>query len=288
MSKARKDRRPARKKPIPLGQVIREDKQTFIVYLALHVIILAIIVYSAIIGRFENIFSGALSILLLLIPPIIERSFHVKLPATLEILAYLFVFASSILGEIADFYRIFPFWDVILHAFNGFMFAAFGFCLVDIFNKDKRFRFTLSPFFLAFVAFCFSMTIGVLWEFFEYAADTLLLTDMQKDVFRDSLHTVTLPNALGEKVTHITGIESVQIITKDGQIITMNGYLDPGLTDTVKDLLVNFGGAVLFSIIGFFYVKREGKGRIAKRFIPTYRDNQEPPQNSEERTVGKE
>ncbi|MBQ9777777.1 MAG: hypothetical protein IJW22_02520, partial [Clostridia bacterium] len=208
----------------------------------------------------------------LLIPAGVELSFHVKLPDTLEILAYLFVFASSILGEIGDFYRLLPFWDSFLHLFNGFMFAAFGFCLVDIFNEDKRFRFALSPFFLAFVAFCFSMTIGVLWEFFEYGADTFLLTDMQKDVFRNNIHTVSLPNTLGEKVTHITGITGTVITTASGEQIVLNGFLDIGLADTMKDMMLNCVGAIVFSIIGYFYVKRRGKGHFAKQFIPVHRD----------------
>ena len=49
----------------------------------------------------------------------------------------------------------------------------------------------------------------------------------------------------------------------------MPGYLDVGLVDTIKDMMVNFVGAVVFSTIGFFYVKQRGKGRIASQFIPT-------------------
>ena len=254
---------------------IREDKKSFIVYIILHVSILAIIIRSIVEGRWENVFTGVLATLLLLIPSFVEHSFRVKLPATLEILAYLFVFCAEILGEIGNFYQLFPFWDAMLHTVNGFMFAAFGFCLVDIFNKNSKFRFTLSPVFLALVAFCFSMTIGVLWEFFEYAADNLLNTDMQKDALQSSIHTVTIPNELGEKVTHITGITGTTVYTESGQAITLNGYLDIGLADTMKDLFVNFIGAAVFSVIGFFYVKHRGKGHIANQFIPVFADKEE-------------
>ena len=222
-----------------------------------------------------------LAAVLLLIPPFVERSFHVRLPATLEILAYIFVFCAEILGEIGDFYRLIPFWDAMLHTFNGFMFAAFGFCLVDIFNKNKRFRFELSPFFLALVAFCFSMTIGVLWEFFEYSADTLLSTDMQKDALRQSINTVTIPNDLGEKVTHINGIAGTDIILENGEIITLNGYLDLGLVDTMKDLFVNFIGAVIFCFFGFFYVKKRGQGNFARQFIPVFEWNEKNTESGE-------
>ena len=182
----------------------------------------------------------------------------------------MFVFCAEILGEIGNFYVHFPFWDTMLHTFNGFMFAAFGFCLVDIFNKTKRFRFELSPVFLALVAFCFSMTIGVFWEFFEFAADAVLGTDMQKDVFRTAVNSVSLPNDLGQKVTHISDVVTTTITTASGEMIVMNGYLDIGLADTVKDLFVNFIGAVIFSVIGFFYVKHRGKGHIASQFIPRF------------------
>ena len=259
-------------KRLPFSQIIREDKKTFIVYIILHVIIASIMVYSAIVGHWSNIFPGFLSIVLLLIPAAVEHSFHIKLPATLEVLAYLFVFASSILGEVGDFYRIVPFWDSFLHLFNGFMFAAFGFCLVDIFNKDKHFRFVLSPFFLTFLAFCFSMTVGVLWEFFEYAADTFLLKDMQKDVLLNTIHSVSIPNDVGEKVTHVTGITSTVITTQSGEQIVLNGFLDIGLADTMKDMMLNCVGAIIFSIIGYFYVKRRGKGHFARQFIPVHRD----------------
>lgn len=262
---------------------IREDKKAFFVYAVLSLAVLAVIVRSAIEGRWENVFTGALAQTLLLIPPFIEKSFRVKLPTTLEIIAYAFVFCAEILGEIGNFYQLIPFWDVILHTLNGFMFAAFGFCLVDIFNKSRRFRFQLSPLFLAIVAFCFSMTVGALWELFEYGADTLLHTDMQKDAVVETLDTVSIENGLGEKVTHIEEIEKTLIVTKSGEIIEVEGYLDVGIADTMEDLLVNLVGALMFSVIGFFYVKHRGKGVIAGQFIPVFEgeEGDMPPNGSE-------
>lgn len=254
----------------PIVDQIKQDKKAYTVYALLSLAIAAVLVRSVFLGRFENVFTCVLASLLLLIPPVIERSFHIELPTTLEIFAYVFVFCAEILGEIGNFYVHFPFWDTMLHTFNGFMFAAFGFCLVDIFNKTKRFRLQLSPVFLALVAFCFSMTIGVFWEFFEFAADAVLDTDMQKDVFTSTVNSVSLPNALGEKVTHVRDIVTTTVTTASGEVIVMNGYLDIGLADTVKDLFVNFIGAVIFSVIGFFYVKHRGKGHIASQFIPRF------------------
>lgn len=269
----KKEKKPRRWQPI-LTQ-IKKDKKAYTVYLLLSFLILTVIVRSAFLGRWENVFTGVLASVLLLIPPVVEHSFHVELPTTLEILAYVFVFCAEILGEIGNFYVHFPFWDTMLHTFNGFMFAAFGFCLVDIFNKTKRFRFELSPIFLALVAFCFSMTIGVLWEFFEFGADQLLSTDMQKDTLNTFIHSVSLPNDLGEKVTHIRDIVTTTVVSADGEVTVIHGYLDIGLVDTVKDLFVNFIGAVIFSVIGFFYVKHRGKGHIANQFIPVFQGDGE-------------
>ena len=249
---------------------IRRDKKAYVVYLILQVLILTVIVRSIMLGKYENVFTALLAELLLLIPPLLEKGFHVDIPTTLEILAYIFVFCAEILGEIGNYYVRFPFWDTMLHTFNGFMFAAFGFCLVDIFNKSKRFRFQLSPLFLALVAFCFSMTIGVLWEFFECSADLLLKTDMQKDTFIQGFGTVSLPNEAGQKVTQVRDIVTTVVTTADGRVIAIEGYLDIGLFDTVKDLFVNFVGAVVFSVIGYIYVRRRGRGRLAAQFIPVF------------------
>lgn len=268
----------------PILDQVRQDKKAYTVFALLSFTVTLVLVRNAFLGRFENVFTCVLAYLLLLIPPVVERSFHIELPTVLEIFAYVFVFCAEILGEIGNFYVHFPFWDTMLHTLNGFMFAAFGFCLVDIFNQTKRFRFQLSPVFLALVAFCFSMTIGVFWEFFEFAADTILHTDMQKDVFRSAINSVSLPNDLGEKVTHIKDIATTTIQTASGEVITLNGYLDIGLADTVKDLFVNFIGATVFSAIGYFYVKHRGKGHIAGQFIPRFTGEDTAPEKEKEDT----
>ncbi|MBR7112719.1 MAG: hypothetical protein IKC75_07390 [Clostridia bacterium] len=276
----KKEKRMGRLRPIV--DQIKQDKKAYAVYVILSVLILTVMVRSVFLRRFENVFTAVLAGVLLLIPPVVERSFHIELPTTLEIFAYVFVFCAEILGEIGNFYMHFPFWDTMLHTFNGFMFAAFGFCLLDIFNKTKRFRFQLSPFSLALVAFCFSMTIGVLWEFFEFGADMILNTDMQKDTFVRIINSVSIENALGEKVTHIKDVITTVIVTESGEVVTLNGYLDIGLIDIVKDLFVNFVGAVIFSVIGYFYVKRRGKGPIAKQFIPVFTGETEPHDRGEQ------
>lgn len=189
----------------------------------------------------------------------------IELPTTLEIIILVFIFAAEILGEIREFYIVFPFWDTVLHTLNGFLAAAIGFSLVDLLNRSERMVFKLSPLFTAIVAFCFSMTIGVIWEFFEFGMDHILGFDMQKDTIIHTIRSVMLDPAGGNNVAEIGNITSVVVQGKD---LGLGGYLDIGLIDTMKDLMVNFIGAVVFSVIGYFYVKNRGRGRVVGRFVP--------------------
>lgn len=216
-------------------------------------------------GNYENVFLCILTLLLLIIPSLVQVNLKIELPTALEIIILLFIFAAEILGEIQSYYIIFPGWDTLLHTLNGFLMAAIGFALVDILNRNERFSFKLSPVFVAIVAFCFSMTIGVIWEFFEFGMDQIFRFDMQKDTIVHTISSVMLDPA-GKN--HPEVIRNITDMSVNGESLGLGGYLDIGLIDTMKDLLVNFVGAVLFSIIGYFYVKNRGKGKFAKRFIP--------------------
>lgn len=211
-------------------------------------------VRAAFMHRYENMFVCVLSLVLFCVPMLIERSLDIDIPPVMEGIIYCFIFAAEILGEINSFYTIIPGWDTMLHTINGFLVAAVGFSLVDLFNRSERFSFKLSPLFLAIVAFCFSMTVGVLWEFFEFGADQVMGTDMQKDFIVQNINSVSLnPEGLNN-VEHVQ-VESL-IVNGEDWMEFPGGYLDIGLIDTMKDLQVNFLGAVAFSIIGYFYVKR--------------------------------
>ena len=264
---------------VRLVDQIRQNKVAFVVYCVMRVIVIGVIIRCAVQHRWESVFVGVLALILFLLPPLVERTFHLTLPTTLEVLVFAFVFCAEILGEIECYYMRFAFWDTMLHTVNGFMFAAFGFCLVDIFNRNKRFRFELSPIFLSIVAFCFSMTIGILWEFFEFSGDALLATDMQKDFVINMISSVKLDPTNSNKAVIIENITDTMV---NGESLGLGGYLDIGLIDTMKDLIVNFIGAVVFSIIGYIYVKTRGKGRFAKRFIPVLEEDGEQSASSED------
>ena len=256
-----------------LTEQIKRDKKAFAVYAVLRLLVILVLVRSIFLGQWESVFTCSLTLLLLFVPSMIEKTLKIELPTTLEIITYVFVFCAEILGEIECYYMKYPFWDTMLHTVNGFVFAAFGFALVDIFNRHGKFTFKLSPIFCALVAFCFSMTVGVMWEFFEFGADEILHLDMQKDSLVTSINTVILDPEGANNVIHITDIISTDINTSSGTI-RIDSYIDVGLRDTMKDMFVNFVGAVLFSFIGYIYVKHRGKGRFAHSFIPVVSDKE--------------
>ena len=164
----------------------------------------------------------------------------------------------------------FPYWDTVLHTLNGFLCAAIGFSLLDILNRHNDARFHLSPLYLAIMSFCFSMTVGVIWEFFECTMDQLFFLDMQKDAVVSAIGSIMLDPTGGNTPIVLKNITDVIVVQADGTqtALGLGGYLDIGLLDTMEDLFVNFIGALTFSIIGCFYVRSRGKGKFAKRFIP--------------------
>ena len=243
----------------------REHKGKTMVYVVLRVLVVVTLIAEVFNDNWNNVFFCVLTLVLFMIPTFIDKRLHIELPNTLEIIILLFIFAAEILGELNEYYLHYPNWDDMLHTMNGFLAAAIGLSLIDILNRSDRFAIHLSPVFVALVAFCFSMTIGVLWEFFEFGMDYFTHTDMQKDTVLTSISSVLL-NPEGRNAAVTLPIESVVV---NGQPWNYGGYIDIGLYDTMSDLFVNFIGAAVFSVIGIFYIKGRGKGSFAKRFIPT-------------------
>ena len=239
------------------------------VYLVLRVLVILTLISQFLNGNFENVFFCVLSLVLFVMPTILERQLKIDLPSVLEIVILLFIFSAWILGEVQTYYTIFPYWDTILHTLNGFLCAAIGFSLVDLLNRHERVSLSMSPLFMAIVAFCFSMTVGVLWEFFECAMDQIFQQDMQKDTIVHAISSVMLDPTGSQRAQAIRGITDVIVVAGGEEIsLGLGGYLDIGLLDTMEDLLVNFIGAVTFSIVGYFYVKNRGRGWFARNFIP--------------------
>lgn len=253
----------------------KENKRSsLVIYLILRFLVIICMILQILRGDLNNALLCLLSLILLFAPLFIQNKFEITLPNDLEIAIYLFIFSAEILGEIDNFFGIIPYWDIILHTINGFLATAVGFSLVDLLNKNSK-NINLSPFYLCLVAFCFSMTIGVLWEFFEYGCDKFLNVDMQKDTVIQKISSVAL-NPDGEnKAVVVDDIGKTIIYDTNGDVLQVidNGYLDIGLNDTIEDLFVNFIGAIVFSCFAFFDLKHNRSNSFINRFVPTKGNN---------------
>ena len=239
------------------------------VYYALRLLITLEIIRAIAVGHPYSVFVCVLVLILLLMPSILEHQLRIELPSLLEIIVLCFAFAAEILGEIESFYIIFPWWDTMLHTLWGFLCAGIGFAAVDVLNRSEATRIKLTPAYMAFAAFTFSMTIAACWEVFEYAMDNLFGFDMQKDTLVTAFGTVWLDPEQANNVIRVDDIVQTQITLASGEVVTIEGgYLDIGIHDTVGDMIVNLVGALVFSVLGYAYVKTRDKRSIAAQFIP--------------------
>lgn len=247
----------------------RSTRSALIVFVVIRTIILICMVTEIVFHQnYQNAFLCIVSLFLISIPILLESTTSIRLPSAIEITIVLFAFAAEILGEIGNFYGHIPCWDTILHTVNGFFAAAVGFGFVDILNKNAK-RSHMAPLFVAIVSFCFSMTIGVLWEFCEYGADRYFHTDTQKDTIVQEIYSVALNPEGKNKEIPVKGIDHTVIYDKDGNELAVieGGYLDVGINDTMKDLFVNLIGAVVFSVLGYLYLVKRDKYAFVEKLI---------------------
>lgn len=246
---------------------VREHRSSFAVYLILRTLVILVLVRQIMMQNYENIFVCLLTLLLLLVPSFVQLTFKVELPIFLEILILVFIYAAEILGEIDNYYFSIPYWDTILHTINGFVCAAVGFSMVSLLNKSEKIQFFVSPLFLAIVSFTFSMTIGVLWEFFEFSMDHLFAMDTQKDTLITSIHSAGVDEILPPFEEN-----DIHEVIVNGEVISDQGYIDIGLIDTMEDLFVNFVGATIFSLFSYFYARNKERFTFLQNFIPKKKD----------------
>jgi len=248
------------------------NKKIVVVYVIFRVIAVFMLINQIPMQRWGDALLLILTLVLFAIPQLVERVFKIEIPNLLELIIIVFILSSTILGELSDFYGYFKMWDTALHTLNGFLAAGIGFSLVYLLNRNAE-GMNLSPIFLAIVTFCFSMTVGVMWEFFEYAADRWGNLDMQKDRIVQEINSVSI-DVENNAVYRIEDIQRTVIESKDpsGDMIETvidHGYLDIGIIDTMKDLFVNLIGAIVFSVLGYLYARHDQKKyRFVRNFIP--------------------
>lgn len=236
----------------------KEEPAAFWTYVVLRFIVILILIRCILRGDIESVFVCVLVLVIYLLPQFVENKLNIDIPTALEVIIFVFVFAAEILGELQSYFIKYSNWDTILHTSSGFLCAAVGFSLVDLLNRSDNVKVQLSPGYLAISAFCFSMTIGILWEFIEFSADKLFLLDMQKDTIVNQISSVSLDPTNSNIPITVKDIQDVILVTGSGEVpLGLGGFLDIGLYDTMEDLFVNFIGAVVFSVVAFFECKSE-------------------------------
>ena len=150
-----------------------------IFYYSMTAIVGISLIISCLRMNIEHVFLCILTLILFMLPHVLNRWLKLYIPPVMEIVIVAFIVCGIVLGEVENFFVRFPYWDTILHTVNGVVCAALSLSLVVILNKQDKLLFRLSPVFLMIVAVSFSMLIGVLWEFFECGMDQLMMLELQ-------------------------------------------------------------------------------------------------------------
>jgi len=164
-----------------------------------------------------------LGMAVMLLPGILERKLKIVIPGGMLVAFAAFLFCGVYLGEVHYFYFRVPHWDTMLHTFSGLALGAVGLSIIDILNKSESVPLSLSPAFIAVFAFCFAVSIGAIWEIYEFAVDSLAGLNMQK------------------------------YMLESGEMLVGRA----ALADTMKDLIVDALGALAISIIGYVSMKNK-------------------------------
>lgn len=240
-----------------------KSKKVLTVYLILKVLTIICLIREIAGGDIKHIVTAIVTLILFLIPSILHRKFKIIFPDTLEITIYILIFSAEVLGEILGFYVHIKIFDLVLHLLSGFVMAGIGLSLIEVFKNKNKIKHYLNPKYLILFGIFFSMTTEVAWEIFEYSSDKLFKQDMQKDTIITEISSIVLNEKEDTKPKTVV-VESL-VVNGEDYIEKYGGYIDIGLNDTMKDLIAGLIGALLFSVIGYKYLK--GKGKIASKFM---------------------
>ena len=258
-----------------LAEQYGKSKIVFYLYTALRLFTIVLMVICAAKGYWLKSAQCFMALFFYWTPAIWERKHDTDFPPVFEVIILLFITAFFTVGEVFNFMGTVSWWDTMLHTLYGFIFTAFFFSFLEIYTKDKELKFKVSPFYSCCSAAGMTMLFGTFWEYFEFFADQVLKKDMQKDRLVDHFSTTFFDDT--NVPVQINNITSTVINVKDGDPITLNGYLDIGILDTMKDSLVAFAGVVVFCIFLILFLKSKGKNKVAATLVPGYRDWKEEP-----------
>lgn len=130
---------------------------------------------------------SVLTLVVMMLPSIVEKSLNVELPSEFEIVLILFIYGALFLGEMRQFYERFWWWDKMLHGFSGLILGNAGFLIVSFLNRSTKTTVQLSAVFVSFFSFCFAVAMGAVWEIYEYFMDQVFGFNMQRGSLDDTM-----------------------------------------------------------------------------------------------------
>jgi len=175
-----------------------------------------------------QMFETFLMIVVIFIPPLLNRAVHIKVPAVMDIMFVAFCFCSLILGDVADFYGKFAWWDNMQHGLSGILLGILGYDIINLFNRQDGLRFRFPPLMVFMWVVCFALAMGACWEIMEFITDGLFGLNSQQFLVGSGTFDATEP---------LVGHEA--------------------LRDTMEDLMLDLGGSLLIAAVGFFYLRRK-------------------------------
>lgn len=147
-------------------------------------------------------FNGACILLLSFAPAIIEHRLRTPLPIEFTLITTVFLYAAFVLGEVRDFYENIWWWDLALHGLSALTFGVIGFLAIYVFYMTRRIN--IAAGWIASISFALAVSVGTLWEIFEFLMDHYFAFTMQKSGLIDTM-TDLIINAVGAAIAAVIG-----------------------------------------------------------------------------------
>lgn len=199
-----------------------------------------VVIFYLIIGIIKwnttTVVAALLSLVLMTITSYLKKKLN--LDKKLELLIYIFIITTEVLGQIYHFYTRVPIFDIIIHTYSSFVISYIALIII---KKHK-----LPKIITILFIFSFAMMCESIWEIFEFGTDYLLKTDMQKDTIINEITSCYLSE---DKDTPTTIVVDNVVVNNISFTDKYNGYLDIGLYDTISDMSCALVGALIFIII---------------------------------------
>ncbi len=260
-----------------------QNKYVLALELFLHFILALMALIFLFVGNYKNLFFCILTALLMELLYIVQRLFSISFPPLVKAIVMLFVFVAEIGGEVFDLYVKFTWFDALLHTLCGFIAAGVGLGIFYMFAQKKGYEKLIIPTVAIMVSFCFSMTVSVFWEFFEFTADRMLGTDTQKDAIVSKLSSTIIDPSDTNTPVKIENIDKTVYYDQNGDVLLTvdGGYVETGIKDTIGDMFVNLIGSVAFQPFSLLYALNYKKYTFASKFFLTEKARKLPIDNSQ-------